>query len=206
MSKKSQDDARDLNTKQRRFIEEYCVDFNATQAAIRSGYSARSAGQQAYDLLKKPEIQSAVLARTKELVQLAQMSALDVVTGLARIASSNILDYFSVNPDGMPYIDLSAITREQAFAVQSIETDEYLEKVQGEEDEYRTVKKVKLKLEAKKPALDTLAKYHGLLLGKRGGAGDAPGRDVDLLDVDEEELLEEIVLRRKHTKRRIPRA
>lgn len=45
-----------LNDKQRRFVDEYLVDLNATQAAIRAGYSPKTAGSQAFDLLKKPEI------------------------------------------------------------------------------------------------------------------------------------------------------
>ena len=46
-----------LNIKQAAFVREYLVDFNATQAAIRAGYSAKTAGQIGHELLKKPEIQ-----------------------------------------------------------------------------------------------------------------------------------------------------
>lgn len=46
------------NDKHERFCQEYLVDFNASQAAIRAGYSKRSAGSQAHDLLKKPDIQA----------------------------------------------------------------------------------------------------------------------------------------------------
>jgi phage terminase small subunit len=45
-----------LNPKQARFVAEYLKDLNATQAAIRAGYSKKTAGSQAHDLLKKPEI------------------------------------------------------------------------------------------------------------------------------------------------------
>jgi len=47
-----------LNDKQQKFVREYLVDFNATQAAIRSGYSPRTARNQASDLLAKPDIQA----------------------------------------------------------------------------------------------------------------------------------------------------
>jgi phage terminase small subunit len=47
-----------LNDKQTTFVREYLMDFNATQAAIRAGYSRKTAGSQAHDLLKKPEIQA----------------------------------------------------------------------------------------------------------------------------------------------------
>jgi phage terminase small subunit len=49
-----------LNPKQARFVAEYLKDLNATQAAIRAGYSAKTARQQASDLLAKPDISDAV--------------------------------------------------------------------------------------------------------------------------------------------------
>ena len=48
---------RELNDKQAAFVREYLADFNATQAAIRAGYSAKTAGQIGHELLKKPEVQ-----------------------------------------------------------------------------------------------------------------------------------------------------
>lgn len=54
-----------LNDKQAAFAREYLVDFNATQAAIRAGYSRKTAGSQGHDLLKKPEIQE-LLAEFRE--------------------------------------------------------------------------------------------------------------------------------------------
>lgn len=62
------------NDKHERFCQEYLVDFNATQAAKRAGYSPRTAGSQAHDLLKKPEIQ----ARLAELkVEIAARLQID---------------------------------------------------------------------------------------------------------------------------------
>lgn len=60
---------RPLNNKQQAFVREYVVDKNATQAAIRAGYSQATAGSQGFDLLKKPEIQAEV---TKLLAKLAE--------------------------------------------------------------------------------------------------------------------------------------
>ena len=51
-----------LTTKQRRFVEEYCVDFNATQAAIRAGYSRSTAYSIGSENLRKPEIKAALQA------------------------------------------------------------------------------------------------------------------------------------------------
>ena len=49
-----------MNDKQRRFAEEYTVDSNATQAAIRAGYSERTAAEQGYQLLQKPSVHAAI--------------------------------------------------------------------------------------------------------------------------------------------------
>lgn len=57
----------DLTDKQQRFIEEYMVDLNATQAAIRAGYSKDSAAAIGYENLRKPEIVDAVSKAKAEL-------------------------------------------------------------------------------------------------------------------------------------------
>jgi hypothetical protein len=49
-----------LTAKQQRFVEEYCIDLNATQSAIRAGYSEKTAHQIGYENLRKPEIAEAV--------------------------------------------------------------------------------------------------------------------------------------------------
>lgn len=65
-----------MNAKQSRFVAEYLKDSNATQAAIRAGYSKKTAGQQGHELLKKPDISNAVRAgaiqATEESVKAAQ--------------------------------------------------------------------------------------------------------------------------------------
>ena len=49
-----------MTRKQKRFVEEYLVDLNATQAAIRAGYSPNTAGSIGEENLKKPEIKNAI--------------------------------------------------------------------------------------------------------------------------------------------------
>lgn len=49
-----------LTTRQRRFVEEYCVDYNASGAARRAGYSERTAGAIGHVLLKKAEIREEI--------------------------------------------------------------------------------------------------------------------------------------------------
>lgn len=56
-----------LNARQIRFRDEYLVDFNGTQAAIRAGYSPVSAAEQAFELLRNPAIFEAIEERKEEL-------------------------------------------------------------------------------------------------------------------------------------------
>ena len=58
-----------------RFVDEYMVDLNGTQAAIRAGYSAKTAAQQASRLLRDVKVQQAVAVRQQ---QLAEKRAWDV--------------------------------------------------------------------------------------------------------------------------------
>lgn len=79
-----------LNEKQRRFVDEYLIDLNATQAAIRSGYSEKTAGSQAFDLLKKPEIQQAIAERMKEREKRTEITQDRVLAELAKIGFADI--------------------------------------------------------------------------------------------------------------------
>lgn len=79
-----------LNAKQARFVEEYLIDLNATQAAIRAGYSENSAYSQAHDLLKKPEIETAIQEAQKRRSERTQVTQDMVVDELRKIGFSDI--------------------------------------------------------------------------------------------------------------------
>lgn len=64
----------ELNDKQLRFIEEYLVDCNCTQAAIRAGYSEKTAKQIGSRLLTKVDISARIEARRKELTEKTQLT------------------------------------------------------------------------------------------------------------------------------------
>lgn len=55
-----------MTEKQKRFCEEYLIDLNATQAALRAGYSEKTAYSIGNENLKKPEIQEYIQKRLKE--------------------------------------------------------------------------------------------------------------------------------------------
>jgi phage terminase small subunit len=75
-----------LTAKQTRFVAEYLVDLNGTQAAIRAGYSRESAEQQAYENLRKPEIAQAIAAGKAQQLETAELNAARVLEELRRLA------------------------------------------------------------------------------------------------------------------------
>lgn len=79
-----------LNDKQARFVEEYLVDLNATQSAIRAGYSEKTAGQQGFELLKKPEIQEAIAEAKAVRSRRTQITQDRVLQELAKIGFSDL--------------------------------------------------------------------------------------------------------------------
>lgn len=75
--------------KQRRFIEEYLVDFNATQAAIRAGYSENTAYSIGQENLKKPDIKTEIDSRLDAL----GMEAGEITKRFTNLARGNMSDY-----------------------------------------------------------------------------------------------------------------
>jgi phage terminase small subunit len=71
-----------LTAKQAKFIEEYLVDLNATQAAIRAGYSMKTAKDIACENLAKPNIASAIACAQDELSQRTKITIDCVLAGL----------------------------------------------------------------------------------------------------------------------------
>ena len=87
-----------LTPKQQRFVEEYLVDLNATQAAIRAGYSKKTAKETGYENLTKPDIQSAVSAAMEERSKRTEVDADWVLKRLARLADATMADFWDLFP------------------------------------------------------------------------------------------------------------
>lgn len=75
-----------MTPRQEAFVREYLIDLNATQAAIRAGYSEKTAGQQGEQLLKNLEIADAVQAAMANRAHRLEISADRVLQELARLA------------------------------------------------------------------------------------------------------------------------
>lgn len=85
-----------LTDKQKRFCDEYLIDLNATQAAIRAGYSPKTAEQTASRLLRNVKVQEYIAKRQKELSRSTEITQERVIKELALIAFSNNADYAHV--------------------------------------------------------------------------------------------------------------
>ena len=94
--------ARKLTDKQQRFVEEYLIDLNATQAAIRAGYSSRTADSQAVQLLRKTQVQEAIAAGKQERSEKTAIDATYVLNRLIEIDQMDVLDIMDDDGNMLP--------------------------------------------------------------------------------------------------------
>ena len=146
---------RPLTNKQQRFVEEYCVDCNATQAAIRAGYSPASAKLSGHRCITNDNVLALILAKQKELASECNVEAKEVIEEIKKLAFANMKDYISVGPDGKPEIDLSTMTRDQAAALSEV-TNRTTTTKHGGSEHYG------IKFHSKDGALEKLCKHLGL--------------------------------------------
>lgn len=102
-----------LTEKQRRFVDEYLIDLNATQAAIRAGYSVKRASEIGYQLLQKTTVQQAISEKMAERSKRTGINQDRILMELARIAllnSANVVNYedATIKEDALPD-DLAAV-------------------------------------------------------------------------------------------------
>lgn len=88
----------ELTPKQARFVDEYLIDLNATQAAIRAGYSERTAEKIGSENLKKPEVMSAIELRTTERQKQTGITAERVLNEISLMAFYDVGDILLDKP------------------------------------------------------------------------------------------------------------
>jgi phage terminase small subunit len=109
-----------MNAKQQRFCQEYIVDLNATQAATRAGYSARTASSIAEQHLRKLEIQAEIQHLQTERSQRLDIIADDVLKDLAAIAFTPITDVLTVADGKVTLLDSSQWSDDAHKAVEAV--------------------------------------------------------------------------------------
>lgn len=162
-----------LTDRQRRFIDEYLVDLNATQAAIRAGYSARTANEQGARLLANVSIQKAIQAAMDQRSKRVEITQDRVLQEYARLAFFDPRKLFEEN--GKPK-DISQLDDDTAAALVGLDVMEEYEGT-GESRELVGYTK-KYKLANKLGALDSLGKHLGMFESKTKDETDGSMSDL----------------------------
>ena len=150
-----------LSLKQKTFCQEYIIDFNGAQSAIRAGYSKKTAKVKASQLLTIINIQSEILAAIKKRSERTGITQDRVVLELARIAFSDMKDFAAWDKAGVTLNDSDEMTEEETRCVS--EVSETVTKDGGS---------IKFKLHDKKSALELLGKHLGMFGSKLSIDGD----------------------------------
>jgi phage terminase small subunit len=146
-----------LTPRRQRFVAEYLVDLNGTQAAIRAGYSPRTANEQAARLLAKASVSQAVAEGQARHLAKAEISAERVLEEVRRIAFSDVRGLFDGNNDLKPMRDL---TPEQTAALA------ILDRHHSALADGRSISILRIRFWDKLRALEMLMKRFGLLTEK----------------------------------------
>jgi len=145
-----------LTPKQSRFVAEYLIDSNATQAAIRAGYSQKTASSQGERLLRNVEIAAAVGVKQDQQLAKLEITAERVLQELARIAFVDVRAFY--RDDGT----LKQMTELEADAAAAIaQFDVLKQNVTSGDGQLDTVHRIRFVEKIR--ALELLAKRFGLV-------------------------------------------
>lgn len=152
-----------LKERHQRFVEEYCVDFNGAEAARRAGYSPTRANRQAYVLLRREDIRSAIDARLDEL----SMSAAEVTKRLTDWGRGTLAPFLRVSDDGERFwIDLASEEAQQyLYLIKKVKAKRRID------DDGATVEWVEVELHDAKDAVIQMGKIRGLFVDKHEHSG-----------------------------------
>lgn len=145
-----------LTTKQAAFVREYLIDLNATQAAIRAGYSAKTAGRVAGQVMQKPAVQQALRKAMNERSKKTEFSANDVLKELKNIVKFNVKAIY--NPDGS-LKNITDLEDDVSAAISSVKT-------RHEMDGDKPVVVTEIKTHDKNKAVDMAMRHFSLFNDK----------------------------------------
>ena len=166
---------RRITPMQWRFIDEYLIDMNATQSALRAGYSPRCANQVGSVLLRRPAIRDEVAARIAARSQRTAITADRVLEELAKIAFANLMDYMRPGEGGDLRVDFSQLRCDQAAALVEVTVED------SHRTDGREIRRIRFKLADKLGALVALGRHLGMqLAGRRRSRASSGTRAQDL--------------------------
>jgi phage terminase small subunit len=149
-----------MNKKAKKFCYEYVIDLNATQAAIRAGYSERSAYSTGSRLLRNAEVQELIKELQSNLKKAAGVTALKVVQEHKKIAFSSIAHLHNT---WIELKDFEALTEEEKACIKSVSTKVVKRNIGTKErPDIVDIEYVRIELYDKQKALDSIANLLGL--------------------------------------------
>lgn len=157
MAKRESKANQTLSKKQLRFVQEFLVDLNATQAAIRAGYSKKTADVQGSRLLSKAKVKAKIEAGQKKLSEKIEITQERVLREYAKIAFLDPSTFFDKGGALLPIHD---IPKESIAALSGI--DIVKRSIQEGDDLPELEETKKIKVWDKVKALDSLARHLGL--------------------------------------------
>lgn len=143
-----------MTDKETRFVDEYLIDLNATQAAIRAGYSENAARQIGSETLSKPYIQEAIQAKQKVISERNEVTIDSLISELKSMAFVNTGDFFN---EGWEAKDVTELTEAQKRAIQSVKKTKVRFGGEGESER----ETFEFRLHSKLDAIEKLAKHIG---------------------------------------------
>lgn len=154
-----------LTAKQQRFVEEYLVDLNAAQAAIRAGYSEKTAKEIGCENLTKPHIAKAIADEMNKRSKRTEITADRVLQELAKIGFADIRK--AVKWGAAPECTDKDDDEAPIYPVELVPSDVIDDDVAAAVSEVSlTAQGVKIKMYDKKAALDSIAKHLGMFIDK----------------------------------------
>lgn len=149
-----------LTRKQRRFVEEYCADFNGTQAAVRAGYSRRTARSIGSENLAKPDVAAAILERLDEL----SMSAAEATKRLTDWGRGTVEPFLTADVGGGITIDLSSDDAQaNLHLIRKVKQTERILLGDGDDGTRVLERRMEIELHDAKDAVVQIARIRGVL-------------------------------------------
>ena len=184
-----------LNPKQKAFCQQYLIDWNGKQSAIRAGYAPKTAEVQASHLLSLTKVKTEIKKLSDELLG-TQKDELrhTVLKGLKDIAFANTTDAITVESGSVRVKDTSELSDRTKYAIEEI--SETTTKDGGS---------IKIKMHSKPKALELLGRYAGMFVDKsevRFPDGIPVSAEIKLPDLSDLTPEEREILRKALTKKK----
>lgn len=201
-----------LGPRQVRFIEEYLVDLNATQAAIRAGYSQRTASEQGARLLTNVSVATEIARLKSERSARTKLKSDDVLHEIDTLAASDIGQLFDLSADALRMLPMREWPDAARRTVASIKVKVYpIDKPEIDDADLKDLERmsenltnpllkrfvqlmrdvrwdqyqiVEIKLWDKNSALDKAGKHRGLFSEQKGGLSPEEIRDKNAQLID----------------------